>query len=46
MVTNNVDILNEEDSVGVKTDVHIPSTFSVKMEEPEVSLVFRSFCDL
>jgi hypothetical protein len=32
-----VDILSEENSLGMKTDVYIPSTFSVKMEEPEVS---------
>jgi hypothetical protein len=37
-----VDVLSEEDSIGMKTDeAYIPSTFSIKMPEPEVSLVFR-----
>jgi hypothetical protein len=35
-----VDVLSEEDSIGVKTDeVYVPSTFSTEVAEPEVSLV-------
>jgi hypothetical protein len=36
-----VDVLSEEDSTGMKThEVYIPSAFSIKKAEPEVSLVF------
>jgi hypothetical protein len=42
-VENDVDVPSEEDSSGVKTDeVYSPSTFSIKMAEPQVSLVL--FC--
>jgi hypothetical protein len=41
-VENDVDVMSEEDCVGMKTEeVYIPSAFSVKKTEPEVSLVFR-----
>jgi hypothetical protein len=41
-VENDVDGMSEEDCVGVKTEeVYIPSAFSVKKTEPEVSLVSR-----
>jgi hypothetical protein len=36
------DVDVEEDFIGTKMDeIYIPSAFSVKMTEPEVSLVFR-----
>jgi hypothetical protein len=41
-VENDVDVMSEEDSIGVKTEeVYIPSAFTVKKTEPGVSLVFR-----
>jgi hypothetical protein len=41
-VENVVDVLSEEDSIGMKTDdVNISSAFSIRKIEPEVSLVFR-----
>jgi hypothetical protein len=41
-VENDVDVLSEEDSIGVKTDeVYSPSTFPKKTAEPEVNLGFR-----
>jgi hypothetical protein len=43
-VENGLDVPSEEDSAGVKTDeVYIPSAFSIKKVEPEVSLVFSGF---
>jgi hypothetical protein len=40
-VENGVDALSEEDSIGMKTDkIYIPSTYSVKKDEPNVSLFF------
>jgi hypothetical protein len=42
---NDVDVPSEEDSTGIKTDeVYIPSAFSIKNAEPEVTLVFSYFC--
>jgi hypothetical protein len=43
-VENNMDIVTEEDPVGIKTDeLYIQSTFSVVKAEPEVSLFFGSW---
>jgi hypothetical protein len=39
-VENDVDVVSEEDSIGVKTG--IPSSFSLQKAEPQVSLVL--FC--
>jgi hypothetical protein len=40
-VENEVDVLSEEDSIGMKTDeVYIPSAVSIKKDEPNVSFVF------
>jgi hypothetical protein len=41
-IENDVDVTSEEDCVGMKTEeVYIPSAFSVKKTEPQVSLVFK-----
>jgi hypothetical protein len=41
-VETDVDIQSDEDSVGLDTDdVHIPSAFSVKEDEPKVSHEIR-----
>jgi hypothetical protein len=43
-VENDVDVLSEEDSIGMKTDeVDIPSAFSVNKAELEVSLILNCF---
>jgi hypothetical protein len=40
-VENDVDVVSGEDSIGVETEeFYVPSAFSVKKSEPEVSLVF------
>jgi hypothetical protein len=40
-IENDVDVLSEEDSIGMGTDeVYIPSTFSIKKAELEVGLLF------
>jgi hypothetical protein len=40
-VEHGADDLNEEDSIDMKTDeVYVPSAFSIKNVEHEVSLVF------
>jgi hypothetical protein len=40
-VEHDVGVLSEEDSIGMKTDdLYISPPFSIKMAEPEVSLVF------
>jgi hypothetical protein len=41
-VEKDMDVTSEEDSVGVKTEeVYIPSAYSAKKTDPEVSLFFR-----
>jgi hypothetical protein len=41
-VENDVDVLSKGDSIGIKTDeINIPSLFSVKKAEAEVSYVVR-----
>jgi uncharacterized membrane protein len=43
-VENDVDVLSEEDYIGMKTDgIYIPSSFSIEKVEPEVSLVLKLF---
>jgi hypothetical protein len=43
-VESDVNILSEEDSIDVKSEeVHIPSGFSIRQSDPEVSIVFRCF---
>jgi hypothetical protein len=37
-----MDVLREEDSTDMETDdVYVTSAFSIKKDEPEVSLIFR-----
>ena len=43
-VENDMDIVTEEDSIGIKFDeVYIPSAFCVEKAEPEVSLFCGCF---
>jgi hypothetical protein len=40
-VENGVDVLSEDDSIGVKTDeVYISSAVTIKEDEPNVSFIF------
>jgi hypothetical protein len=41
-VESDVNVLSEEDSIDMKSEeVHIPSGFSIRKADPEVSVVFR-----
>jgi hypothetical protein len=42
-IENDMDMVTEEDPGCIKADVHIPSAFSEKETEPEVSLVLDLF---
>jgi hypothetical protein len=42
-VENSVGVLSEGDPIGLKSDVYIPSAFSMKHTEAKVSLVFVRF---
>jgi hypothetical protein len=43
-VESDVNVLSEEDSFDMKSEeVHIPSGFSIRKDNPKVSIVFRCF---
>jgi hypothetical protein len=43
-VESDMNVLSEEDSIDMKSEeVHIPSGYSIRMADPEVSVVFRCF---